>query len=68
MTVLIASLKVGDHFMGINKVEAVKLATTEPTTDMFGRDMLRFWAKRLDTETEGWMTFGPEGVTGLVVR
>ena len=38
------------------------LRAPEPTTDTFGRDMVRVWAKRDDTAAEGWMTFGPDSV------
>lgn len=31
----------------------------ETWQDMFGRDMLRFWSRRLDTGKEGYVFFGP---------
>ncbi len=39
--------------------DAEILRPAEDWQDTFGRDMLRFWAKRLDTEQEGYVFFGP---------
>lgn len=38
------------------------LRAPEPATDIFGRPMVRVWAKRDDTGAEGWMLFGPDAV------
>jgi hypothetical protein len=35
------------------------LREPEPCEDLFGRTMIRFWARRADTGAEGWMTYGP---------
>ena len=43
--------------MGV-KVEILK--PSQPHTDMFGRPMLKFWAKRHDTNQEAWMVLGPD--------
>jgi len=41
------------------------LRDAEPGKDIFGRDMLRFWARREDTKQEGFVTFGPKGYVTL---
>ena len=56
-----ADLLPGDLYLhGEVIVEILK--TSEPTTDMFGQPMIRFWAIRLDTDQQGWVAFGRNGV------
>lgn len=38
------------------------LRDREPCTDILGRTMFHFWARRLDTGAEGWLMFGEGGV------
>lgn len=37
-----------------------------PGTDLFGRDTLRFWARREDTGEEGWLIYGPTGFVTVI--
>lgn len=55
----LTNIKAGDWILhrGVN-VEILRDA--EPTKDRFNRDMVRFWARRTDTDAEGWITFGPD--------
>jgi hypothetical protein len=52
----------GDHlsieFMD-GDVECKILRPAGPSLDLFGRTMWKVWAKRLDTDQEGWLTYGP---------
>jgi hypothetical protein len=52
----------GDHLlvehMG-QEVECKVLRPPGPALDLFGRDMWKVWAERLDIDVEGWLTYGP---------
>lgn len=52
-------VKIGDRFIYSGTV-VHKLGEVLPHTDLFGRGQVKFWAKREDTGTEGWMVFGPD--------
>lgn len=56
-----ADLRPGDQFLSLGTPVTV-LRDQEPWTDLFGRDMLRYWCRREDTGAEGWMYLGPTGV------
>lgn len=45
--------------------EVVTLKTPEKWQDQFGQSLLRLWARRTDTNAEGWVTFGPNAVIEL---
>ncbi|MFY1620082.1 hypothetical protein [Micromonospora sp. WMMD736] len=38
------------------------LGEQQPCSDIFGRDMIRYWATRADTGAEGWVIFGPHAL------
>lgn len=42
------------------------LRSAETWRDTFGRDMLRYWGKRLDTAAEGYVFFGPSARVTVV--
>lgn len=44
------------------------LGEAEPWKDLFGRDMIKFWASRSDTKAEGWYSFGPQATVNLTNR
>ena len=49
------------------RVEVEILRDVEPGTDQFGRPLLRYWARRVDTGAEGYMDYG-EGAEAPIVR
>lgn len=46
---------------GGGNVTVTILRDAEPTEDLFGRKMRKFWARREDTQQEGYISFGPSG-------
>lgn len=55
----VAKLTVGDVFLH-RGVDVLVMAEGEPTKNLFGQPMLRFWCQRLDTDKVGWVTVGPD--------
>jgi hypothetical protein len=62
-----ASLQPGDLIVVRNSkadepdlVAVLILREQERCRDLFGRDMIRYWARRRDTGKEGYMTYGPD--------
>jgi hypothetical protein len=58
----VAILRPGDRFAYRYLDEDLTvevLRASEMATDYFGRPVVRFWAKRLDTQEEGFMSYGP---------
>jgi len=54
-------LKIGDTFSRIG-VPVRVIGEKEPCSDRFGQKLFSFMCERLDTNEQGYCTFGPLGV------
>lgn len=60
------TLRRGDEIVR-EGVHVTILRDAENTRDYFGRPMIRFYARRHDTDEEGYMTFGKKGLVRRVL-
>lgn len=70
-TIDATTLRPGDRIEGQPYGDSVPVtilrARESAPPDFFGRiDQFRYWSRREDNGTEGWMTFGPGGVAHKV--
>ena len=63
-TIHASDLVPGDRILGPGDVPVTILDHPEDGTDLFGRNMIRYWARREDTGAEGFMSFGRTGFVG----
>lgn len=72
MEVSPTEFKIGDIFLqdlvGETPIEVEVLSASGPCKDLFGRDMIRYWAKRRDTGKEGWIIYGPGAIEREVIN
>lgn len=61
-TVLCTQMQMGDRVLyrapGEGDIPIVIVRGAEDCLDIFGRTMMHYWAKREDTNQEGFITFG----------